>query len=47
MQAARIGPMLARLGIEPENRIALVLLDTVDFSAAVLGSQSGQALFRS
>ncbi len=28
--AARIGPMLTRMGIEPENRIALVLLDTVD-----------------
>ena len=27
--AARIGPMLARMGIEPENRIALVLLDSV------------------
>ena len=34
---ARIGPMLARMGIEPENRIALVLLDTVDFPIAVLG----------
>ena len=35
--AARIGPMLARMGIEPENRIALVLLDTVDFPDPVLG----------
>src|ERR1022692_4267074 len=29
--AARIGPMLARMGIEPQIRIALVVLDTVDF----------------
>src|SRR3974377_590073 len=36
--AARIGPMLARLGIEPENRIALVLLDTVDFPILFLGA---------
>src|SRR5215470_14667686 len=36
--AARIGPMLARLGIEPENRIALVLLDTVDFPILFWGA---------
>ncbi|MGO9046746.1 MAG: benzoate-CoA ligase family protein [Xanthobacteraceae bacterium] len=36
--AARIGPMLARLGIEPENRIALVLLDTVDFPLLFWGA---------
>ena len=35
---ARIGPMLARLGIEPENRIALVLLDTVDFPVLLWGA---------
>ena len=35
---ARIGPMLARLGIEPENRIALVLLDTVDFPVLFWGA---------
>ena len=35
---ARIGPMLARLGIEPENRIALVLLDTVDFPILFWGA---------
>jgi len=35
---ARIGPMLARIGIEPENRIALVLLDTVDFPILFLGA---------
>jgi 4-hydroxybenzoate-CoA ligase len=36
--AARIGPMLARLGIEPENRIALILLDTVDFPVLFWGA---------
>jgi len=36
--AARIGPMLARLGIEPENRIALILLDTVDFPIVFWGA---------
>lgn len=28
---ARIGPMLTRMGIEPENRIALLQFNTVDF----------------
>jgi 4-hydroxybenzoate-CoA ligase len=36
--AARIGPMLARMEIEPENRIALVLLDTVDFPVLFWGA---------
>jgi 4-hydroxybenzoate-CoA ligase len=36
--ASRIGPMLSRLGIEPENRIALVLLDTVDFPVLFWGA---------
>jgi 4-hydroxybenzoate-CoA ligase len=36
--AARIGPMFARLGIEPENRIALILLDTVDFPILFWGA---------
>jgi len=36
--AARIGPMLARMGIERENRIALVLLDTVDFPILFWGA---------
>ena len=36
--AARVGPMLARLGVEQENRIALVLLDTVDFPVLFWGS---------
>jgi 4-hydroxybenzoate-CoA ligase len=35
---ARIGPMLARLGIERENRIALVLLDTVEFPIVFWGA---------
>ena len=36
--AARIGPMLAHLGVEPENRIALILLDTVDFPVLFWGA---------
>ncbi len=36
--AARIGPLLARLGIEPEQRIALILLDTVDFPILFWGA---------
>src|SRR5271165_7459472 len=36
--AARVGPLLARLGIEPENRIALVLLDTVEFPVLFWGA---------
>ena len=35
---ARIGPMLARLGIERENRIAIVLLDTVEFPILFWGA---------
>jgi 4-hydroxybenzoate-CoA ligase len=37
-KAARVGPMLGRLGIEPENRIALVLLDTVEFPILFWGA---------
>ena len=36
--SARIGPMLARMGIEQENRIALVLLDTIDFPVLFWGA---------
>jgi 4-hydroxybenzoate-CoA ligase len=36
--AARIGPMLARLGVEQENRIALVLHDSVDFPMLFWGA---------
>lgn len=35
---ARVGPMLARLGVEQENRIALVLKDTVDFPILFWGA---------
>ena len=35
---ARIGPMLARLGVEAENRVALILLDSVDFPILFWGS---------
>lgn len=37
-RAARVGPLLARLGVERENRIALVLLDTVDFPVLFWGA---------
>jgi 4-hydroxybenzoate-CoA ligase len=35
---ARVGPMLARLGVEQENRIAIVLLDTVQFPVLFWGA---------
>ncbi|NEV80420.1 AMP-binding protein, partial [Rhodopseudomonas sp. BR0C11] len=35
---ARVGPMLVRLGVEQENRIALVLKDTVDFPILFWGA---------
>jgi 4-hydroxybenzoate-CoA ligase len=35
---ARMGPMLAHLGVEREDRIALVLLDTVDFPIVFWGA---------
>jgi 4-hydroxybenzoate-CoA ligase len=37
-QVSRVGPMLARLGVEQENRIALVLLDTVEFPVLFWGA---------
>ncbi len=37
-EAARVGPMLARLGVERENRIALVMLDSVDFPVLFWGT---------
>ena len=37
-EAARVGPMLARFGVEPENRVALILLDTVDFPVLFWGA---------
>ncbi len=37
-EAARVGPMLARLGVERENRVALVMLDSVDFPVLFWGA---------
>ena len=37
-QASRVGPMLARFGVEQENRIALILLDTVEFPVLFWGA---------
>ena len=37
-EVARVGPMLARLGVERENRIALVMLDSVDFPVLFWGA---------
>src|SRR5262245_31195337 len=37
-RAARAAGALAGLGVEPEQRVALVMLDTVDFVAAFLGA---------
>src|SRR3974377_2205679 len=37
-QGSRGGPLLARLGGEQENRIALILLDTVDFPVLFWGA---------
>jgi len=36
--AARIGTVLARFGVEPENRVALVLLDSVEFPILFWGA---------
>ena len=36
--AARIGPMLARMGVERENRVAMIMLDTVDFPILFWGA---------
>jgi 4-hydroxybenzoate-CoA ligase len=36
--AARVGPMLARLGVERENRVAMVMLDTVEFPVVFWGA---------
>ena len=35
---ARVGTLLARLGVEPENRIAMVMADTVDFPILYWGA---------
>lgn len=36
--ASRVGPLLSRLGVEQENRIAMVMLDTVDFPILFWGA---------
>jgi 4-hydroxybenzoate-CoA ligase len=36
--AARIGTVLARFGVEPENRVALVVLDSVEFPILFWGA---------
>ncbi len=36
--ASRVGPMLRRLGVERENRVALVMLDTVEFPILFWGA---------
>ena len=35
---ARVGPMLTRMGIERESRIAMIMLDTVDFPVLFWGA---------
>ncbi len=35
---SRVGPLLTRLGVEPENRVAMVMLDTVDFPVVFWGA---------
>lgn len=37
-QAARVGPMLDRYGVERENRVALAMLDTVEFPILFWGA---------
>ena len=37
-QCARIGPMLARLGLRREDRFAMIMLDTVDFPVLFWGA---------
>ena len=37
-ESARVGPMLARFGVERENRIAMVMLDSVDFPVLFWGA---------
>src|SRR5438477_11902743 len=37
-QVARVGPMLARLGLQREDRLAMIMLDTVDFPVLFWGA---------
>ena len=36
--ATRVGPMLARLGLGREDRVAMMMLDTVDFPVLFWGA---------
>ena len=35
---ARVGPMLAKLGLQREDRVAMIMLDTVDFPVLFWGA---------
>src|SRR5436853_7906343 len=35
---ARVGPMLARLGLQREDRVAMIMLDTIDFPILFWGA---------
>src|ERR1041385_4848663 len=37
-RVARVGPMLAKLGLQREDRLAMIMLDTVDFSVLFWGA---------
>ena len=37
-QASRVGPALAALGIAPEHRVVMLMLDTVDFPVVFWGA---------
>src|SRR5262245_3168746 len=37
-QTRRVGNMLRRLGVRREERVAMIMLDTVDFPAVFLGA---------
>src|SRR4029077_4777223 len=37
-RAAQVGPMLARLGLQREDRVAMIMLDTVDFPVLFWGA---------
>ncbi|TMJ00250.1 MAG: benzoate-CoA ligase family protein [Alphaproteobacteria bacterium] len=37
-RVARVGPMLARLGLQREDRVAMIMLDTVDFPVLFWGA---------
>src|ERR1044071_3196203 len=37
-RVARVGPMLAKLGLQREDRVAMIMLDTVDFPVLFWGA---------